>query len=129
MKNHGMDIRAYSRMARKRLGKYFEMEIQDIIEADRNQNFVPSELMGGIDGISAYCLVSQDLINAAHYDLDTLVGISIFTEKIAGRADGWYFVLPNTIIKGGDEEILVKLNCLTDVRCHGMGERSFIVQQ
>ena len=111
MHNETTEIRRYSLVARKVLDKYFRHEIQNIIEADRKQGIIPTESMGGNDGISAYALISRDLINAAHYDLDTSVGISVFNEKIKGRADGWYFVLSNTIIDGGNETkaIIIKL--------------------
>ncbi len=105
------DICKYSMKAREVLEKYFESEIIDIINADRKQRVLPSKKMGGKNGISAYALVSKDLINAAHYDLDTSFGISVFNEKMMGTANGWYFVLPNTIIDGGNdnEAIVIQL--------------------
>ena len=112
MEDDRVDIQKYSKTVRKVLDIYFKDEVRQIIEADRKQGIIPSEAMGGEDGISAYCLVSRDLVNAAHFDLDTSVGISIFNEKIAGMATNWYFVLPNTVLVGGDEErkaILIKL--------------------
>ena len=111
MKNKPMHVRNYCLDSKKLLNKYFEDEVKQIIEADRKQGIIPSYLMGGENGISAYCLVSRDLVNAAHYDLDTSVGISIFNEKIVGMAKSWCFVLPNTIIDGGSdkEAIVIKL--------------------
>lgn len=102
MRKNKDGIRKYSLKAREVLEKYFKSEIMDIIEADKKQGIVPSNDMGGTRGISAYALVSRDLINAAHYDLDTSFGLSVFNEKNIGAAKGWYFVLPNTIIDGGN---------------------------
>ena len=101
----------YNTVARKLLDKYFMDEVKDIIAADRKQDVIPTESMGGTEGLSAYCLVSRDLVNAAHYDLDTSFGISIFNERIPGRAKNWYFILPNTIVHGGnhDKAIIIKL--------------------
>lgn len=103
--------RTYNIIARNLLDKYFKEDVKDIIEADRRQGIVPSESMGGKDGISAYSLVSRDLVNAAHYDLDTSVGISIFNERIPGLGINWFFILPNTIVEGGskDKAIMIKL--------------------
>lgn len=111
MKDKNMNVRNYNIESRKLLEKYFRREVKEIINADRKQGIVPSELMGGEGGLSAYCLISRDLINAAHYDLDTSVGMSIFHEKIPGKAKDWFFVLPNLVINGGksDKAVLIKL--------------------
>ena len=110
--NTNMYIREYSIVARKLLETYFKNEVHEIRMADKQQGIDgPSTELGGEEGISAYCLISQDLRNAAHYDLDTSVGISIFNERIPGRATNWFFVLPNTIRIGDCEEkaIIIKL--------------------
>lgn len=111
MRNVSMDVRGYSITARKGLEKYFKKEIEEIVAADREQEIVPSTAMGGEQGISAYALVSEDLVNAAHYDLDTSVGLSVFNELIPGNARNWNFVLPNTtLVDGCDKEaIAIKL--------------------
>ena len=102
--------REYCIESRRVLKKYLEEEIDDIRKADVKQGIVPAFNMGGMDGISSYCLVSEDLINSAHYDLDTSLGISIFNEEIVNRAIGWYFVLPNTVIEEDKEKaIIIKL--------------------
>ena len=103
MRDVGTDIRHYSTVARKRLQEYFHEEIHKIIKADRDQNIVPCAQMGGEQGISAYALVSEDLVNAAHYDLDTSVGISVFNELKPQYATNWNFVLPNTTLVNGKE--------------------------
>ena len=111
MNDEEMDTERYSIIVRQRLEKYFKEEIGEIIAADRNQGIEPSKAMGGTNGISAYSLVSMDLVNSAHYDLDTSVGLSIFNEKIPGTATNWNFVLPNTTMINGnpDQAIAIKL--------------------
>lgn len=111
MDDEVMDIERYSKIVRQGLEKYFKAEIDEIIAADRNQGIVPSKAMGGPKGISAYALVSMDLVNSAHYDLDTSVGLSIFNEKIPGKATNWNFVLPNTTMINGNanQAIAIKL--------------------
>lgn len=111
MRSSDESLTEYSIVARILLEKYFGEEVKEIIEADRNQRVTPSELMGGSDGLSAYCLVSMDLINAAHYDLDTSVSMTIFNERMIGKADDWYFVLPNTFAESDEKErsIIIQL--------------------
>lgn len=96
MRESDESLTKYAKVGRKLLGKYFGPEVDAIISADTNQGVSPTEMMGGRDGLSAYFLVSKDLINAAHYDLDTSVSMTIFNEKMIGKAEDWYFVLPNT---------------------------------
>lgn len=104
-------VREYSLEARKLLSRYFSKEVSEIIKADRNQTVTPTWLMGGDDGLSAYCLVSRDLVNSAHYDLDTSVSITIFNEKMVGTAEDWFFVLPNTMKEHDKDEkaIVIRL--------------------
>ncbi len=112
MESEDLDLlEHYSKVARKYLEKYFPEEIKDIIHADSKQGIKPSKAMGGTDGISAYALLSMDLRNAAHYDLDTSASITIFNEDLPGTATNWNFVLPNTILNDGksDEAVVIKL--------------------
>ena len=110
MKGENSDlIRNYNVVSRKLFDKHFPEDVKDIIDADREQNIVPSASMGGVDGISAYCLVSRDLINAGHFDLDTSVGISVFNERIIGKAVDWFFILPNTVVDGESNERAVMI--------------------
>ena len=111
MKADEMNIRRYTEVSKSVLRKYFKDELEEIMTADRNQGVTPLESMGGEDGISSYCLVSEDLVNAGHYDLDTSVGVSVFNEKVPGTAKDWFFVLPNTVIVGENDEkaVIIKL--------------------
>lgn len=96
--------RHFSITSRKLLDKYFQREVREIIQADRDQHISALPNMGGEDGLSAYCLVSRNLINSAHYDLDKSVSITVFNEKNPGTATDWYFILPNTTLEGDVEE-------------------------
>ena len=78
MKDSMSTTREYCIEMRRLLDLYFCEEIKDIINADMQQGKVPSMNMGGKHGISSYCLISKDLINSAHFDLDTSMGISVF---------------------------------------------------
>lgn len=111
MKCTKMDVRSYCVDVRNTLDNYFKLEIDEIIDADLKQGVIPSDTMGGKNGISAYSLVSEDLVNAPHFDLDTSVGISVFNEKHPGSSTNWNFVLPNTMLVDGNnnEAIVIKL--------------------
>ena len=109
MKDKNSPTREYCIEMRRLLDYYFSNEIKDIINADRQQGKIPSMNMGGKYGISSYCLVSKDLVNSAHYDLDTSMGISVFREEIESKAVGWYFVLPNTSMKSSKKATIIKL--------------------
>ena len=109
MKDSMSTTREYCIEMRRLLELYFCEEIKDIINADMQQGKVPSMNMGGKHGISSYCLISKDLINSAHFDLDTSMGISVFREDIVDKAVGWYFILPNTSMKSSDKAIIIKL--------------------
>ncbi len=111
MRTSDTTLSQYCITARKLLERYFDAGVDEIIDADRKQGVTPCELMGGEQGLSAYCLVSRDLVNAAHYDLDTSVSMTIFNEKMAGTAEDWFFVLPNTFEKDDNDEraILIRL--------------------
>ena len=109
MTNDNGKCRRYCIEMKRLLGKYYKDEISDIINADRRQGKVPGHDMGGTDGISAYCLVSKDLVNSAHYDLDTSIGISVFMEDRINKAKGWFFILPNTYTKESNKAIIIKL--------------------
>ena len=109
MRDEHKNTREYCIEMRRMLETYFHVEIENIISADRRQGRIPSINMGGRHGISSYCLISKDLINSAHFDLDTSVGISVFMEEKDGVAKEWYFVLPNTTVKGSTKAIIIKL--------------------
>ena len=99
MKGENLDmIRNYNVVSRKLLDKHFRVDIKVIIYADKEQNIVPSASMGGVVKINTYFLVSRDLINARHFDLDTSVGISVFNERIIAKTVDWFFISPNTTI-------------------------------
>lgn len=71
----------------------------EICNMDRNNNAVPDESLGGNEkGISSTMIMSFNLGNATHYDInDASYCYSVWTELKPGQADNWYFVLPNVI--------------------------------
>ena len=109
MNNDNGNCRRYCIEMRRLLENYFKEEISEIINADRRQGKFAGHDMGDTDGISAYCLVSKDLVNSAHYDLDTSPGISLFVEDTIDKATGWYFILPNTYSNETKKAIIIKL--------------------
>ena len=109
MRDTHNNTREYCIEMRRMLETYFHDEIINIIAADRRQGRIPSINMGGRHGISSYCLISKDLINSAHFDLDTSVGISVFMEEQENVAKEWYFILPNTTVIGSERAIIIKL--------------------
>jgi len=63
-----------------------------------------SSFMGGGGGVSHSMNVSMDLGNASHYDVnDASPGYSIWTESEPGTASNWYFMLPNILLKRGNQ--------------------------
>ena len=102
----------FSISSRKFLDKYFQKEVREIIQADKDQYIDALPNMGGKDGLSAYCLVSRNLINLSDYDLDKSVSITVFNEKNPGTATDWYFILPNTILEGDVEERAIVIQLL-----------------
>ena len=52
-------------------------------------------------GPGSSMVISMDLGNYAHYDInDRSVSVSLWLEKVRGRAKNWYFILPNVEIDG-----------------------------
>lgn len=125
MKKNSENVREYQIAARKLLDGFFSDEIDEIIEADRKQLVIPSFAMGGEDGISAYSLVSRDLINSGHYDLDRSVSMTIFNERIVGEAKDWCFVLPNTIKKNDKSEKAIVINLFDGIAICWDGRKIF----
>ena len=71
------------------------------MEADREKSVLPPALMGTGDGISTFCLILIELINAAHYDVFiTSLGLLVVHEKNLTRV----FTL-----RTSDMAVLIKL--------------------
>ena len=58
-------------------------------------------ILGGKDfGVTSTMNLSVDLMNATHYNAsDASVSFVIWTEISPNTTEGWYFVLPNVLIK------------------------------
>ena len=83
--------------------------LNDIQENDKAQGIVPHQFLGGKDGVSSFFIISENLINSSHYDFDGSHSISLFLEKRPNVAQGWFFVLPNVMIRGSYKAIIIKL--------------------
>jgi hypothetical protein len=59
--------------------------------------------MAGADGVSLSLNASVNLANSPHYDDTNDLGICamIWTEDVPGKAQDWYFILPNLVVKVG----------------------------
>ena len=81
-----------------------EKKLPDIVKSmracDKKNGIKPTKGMGGDKGLTAFGVISKNLCNAAHTDLDNSISVSLFTEENPGLADGWNFVLPNVVQKG-----------------------------
>ena len=56
--------------------------------------------MGGEQGVSSSMVVSVDLANATHYDInDASMCFAIFAETKPYTTRGWFFTLPNVLVK------------------------------
>ena len=51
--------------------------------------------MGGSDGLTGFGLISRNLCNDGHIDIDESISISVFNEDRIGAATVWNFVFPN----------------------------------
>lgn len=92
-----LKCRIYCLKMAELFGKYFPIEVDQIRKSDKDQGAVTTWELGGDKGISGYFLVSKDLKNASHYDLDAGMSVTIFVEKEPGMAKDWLFVLPNVV--------------------------------
>jgi hypothetical protein len=61
--------------------------------------------MGGDRGLSDTGDISEDLGNSSHYDLDASISVTMFCERIAGRAKNWHMVWPLL----GDKGVVLQL--------------------
>ena len=87
----------------------FPVEFTEIEEGNRDMKIDPS--VGG-DGSLHTFSISCDLGNASHVDSgDESVGISTWVEEKPGMAKKWFFILPNTCLRGDPTKaIVIKLS-------------------
>ena len=74
--------------------------LSDIQKAESNgQKFEPIEFMMGADGPGSSIMISRNLQNASHYDVnDNSMSFGVWAEKDPNKAKNWYFVCPNVCI-------------------------------
>lgn len=101
MKDGIMAIDNYIFFSWKVQDKYFADSVMHRMEADREKSVLPPALMGTGYGISTFCLILIQLINAAHYDVFiTSLGLLVLHEKNLTRV----FTL-----RTSDTAVLIKL--------------------
>jgi hypothetical protein len=86
-------------------------DLADIQQAERNKKSPcpPLEEMGGIDGPGTCIMISRNLANASHLDInDKSRSFAIWVEKRKGKAGNWYFVMPDVSINGS-KGVIIKL--------------------
>jgi hypothetical protein len=86
---------------RKVLRREFPEELATIVATWEGVGAVPPESMGGSkEGVSLALNASLNLANAPHYDMNDMgICATVWTEDIPGQASGWYFVLPNLVVR------------------------------
>lgn len=105
---------------RKVMGEEFPFEVAVILNTARGFGVMPPDIMGGMNGVSSSINVSVDLANPPHQDVNDLnVSLSIWTEKIPGRAKNWYFVIPNVLVKEKVNDKTITYSGLRIKLCHG----------
>ena len=84
--------------AKKCMSTLFQDSLEDIMTT-----FDPTikrDYTGGENGFVHRLIMSEDLGNASHIDLDETMSVSVWVEKEPGQAKNWYFVMPNLQIDG-----------------------------
>jgi hypothetical protein len=69
---------------------------------ERKAGIYPDASMGGKHAVTASCMLSYDLGNESHYDVNDMGScVSVFAEKRPGRATNWYLCFPNMKVQHG----------------------------
>ena len=108
-KQLSLEFAAFQKKMLGLLVKYENERLKNMLKSDRAQGIVPDEVLGGLDGVTARIIISENLINSSHFDLDASESISLFLEKYNDCADGWAFVLPNVMIDSDYKAVVIKL--------------------
>jgi hypothetical protein len=92
------------------LAAHYPEVLMDIRKAEQAGTKVRAlDEMGGEDGPGGSIMLSRNLGNSSHYDYsDGSASCSIWAEKRLNKARNWYFVLPNTSIRGS-KGVVIKL--------------------
>jgi hypothetical protein len=84
-----------SKFAEKHLGSV----LNSMKHLENQAGRIPLPIMGGITSPSCSMDVSCNLGNSSHYDIgDGSVGFSVWVELNPGKAENWYFILPNVLV-------------------------------
>ena len=78
----------------------FDSLLRQLRKVERQRGVFPSEFMGGKGGITATSVMSFDLGNESHFDVNDLgKSFSIWVERKPGTARNWFLCFPNMQIK------------------------------
>lgn len=103
------ELKEASMAAREYLEVHYPEVVVDIVCAEKRKKIEKNKWMPNGPGSSV--MVSKNLGNSSHFDLDQSASVSIWVEEKPGLAKNWYFVLPNVMLNGC-KGVLIKL-------CHG----------
>jgi hypothetical protein len=81
-------------------------ELQRRSRNKRTKKWLPE--MGGTFGAGNNLVISTNLGNSSHYDLDASRSFSLWSEDEPGNATNWYFVMPNCSVDGSSG-VLIRL--------------------
>jgi hypothetical protein len=88
------------RLAAQFAHKQFPGLVPAIHHLESTAGITRPSYMGGEDGVSSSMVVSVDLANSTHYDVnDASMCFAIFAESKPYSTTGWYFTLPNVLVK------------------------------
>jgi len=77
-------------------GSLFHPLLFSLRSKERAHNVIPARVLCGHEGVTATCVVSRDLYNESHVDVNDDGGcVSIFGEERPGTASNWYLCFPN----------------------------------
>ena len=98
------------RDASSRCMEWLEVNLTDVLadisRAERSKSIKSPSWMPKGPGSSI--MLSKNLGNSSHYDLDGSVSVSFWVEDKPGVASNWFFVLPNVSFEGSDG-VLIRL--------------------
>ena len=73
--------------------------LQAMQQKEKDNHVIIPEYMGGVDGVTSVGVVSTDLANEPHTDVnDDGQSVSIWHESHPGSATNWFFMMPELIL-------------------------------
>lgn len=103
----------WTKKSKEVLESIFPMEMKEIREKNLARGLPLNE-----DETALTMVLSEDLENSLHIDIDEDYGVVVFAEKVVGDASNWLFVLGN-VTRDGHRAIVIKKNHGLCVCWHG----------